>query len=127
MWAGTQKSTKEYLHHCLEDQKCSGFYQTPLKKTKRFTLVWCYIGKNSKLVVSTTQLFQASVKEQIITSHTGHQSLDGVHMYKRVSEEQCQLVSSLPTCSSATNGMQESPHQNKIKLVHWQDHKERAS
>ena len=68
--------------------------------------------------MSITQLFQAGLEEQLITFHTGHQSLDGVHMYKRESEGQCQLVSSLLTCSSATNGMQEPPHQNKkITLV----------
>ena len=25
---------KDYLNHCPEDQKCSAFYQTPLKKLK---------------------------------------------------------------------------------------------
>ena len=52
-------------------------------------------------------------------SRTGHQSLDGVRMYKRVPEEQV---------SSVFNCMEESPHQNKkIKLVDGQDHEERAS
>ena len=33
---------KEYINHCPEARKCSAFYLTLLKKTKRFTLVWCY-------------------------------------------------------------------------------------
>ena len=59
-------------------------------------------------------------------SHTGHQSLDGVCTNKRVPEEQCQQVSRV--LKSATNCMEESPHQSKkIKLVDGQDHEERAS
>ena len=58
-------------------------------------------------------------------SRTGHQSLDGVRTYKRVSEERCQQVSCV--LNSATNCMEESPHQNKkIKLVDGHDHEERA-
>ena len=58
-------------------------------------------------------LFQAGVEEQLIMSHTGHQSLDGVRTYKRVPEEQVSSV-----LNSATNCMEESPHRNKkIKLV----------
>ena len=58
-------------------------------------------------------------------SRTGHLSLDGVRMYKRVPKEQCQQVSSV--LNSATNCMEESPHQNmEIKLVDGQDHEERA-
>ena len=58
-------------------------------------------------------------------SRTCHQSLDRVRTYKRVSEKQCQQVSSV--LNSATNCMEESPHQNKrIKLVDGHDHEERA-
>ena len=81
---------------------------------------------NHSLRVTTAMLFQAGVEEQLIMSHTGHQSLDGVRTYKIVPEEQCQQVSSV--LNSATNCMEESPHQNKkIKLVDGQDHEERAS
>ena len=77
-------------------------------------------------MTTATWLFQAGVEEQLIMSRTGHQSLDGVRTYKRVSEEQCQQVSSV--LNSATNCMEESPHQNKkIKLVDGQDHDEQAS
>ena len=47
------------------------------------------------------------VEEQLIMSH---QNLDGVRTYKRVSEEQCQQVSSV--LNSATNCMEESLHQD---------------
>ena len=68
-------------------------------------------------------LFQAGVEEQLIMSRTGHQSLDGVCTYKRVPEEQVSSV-----LNSATNCMEESPHQNKkIKLVDGQDHEEQAT
>ena len=68
-------------------------------------------------------LFQAGVEEQLIMSRTGHQSLDGVRTYKRVPEEQVSSV-----LNSATNCMEESPHQNKkIKLVDGQDHEEQTS
>ena len=78
---------------------------------------------NHSLRVTTAMLFQAGVEEQLIMSRTGHQSLDGVRTYKRVPEEQVSSV-----LNSATNCMEESPHQyKKIKLVYGQDHEEQAS
>ena len=85
-----------------------------------------YKTNHSLRVTTATRLFQAGVVEQLIMSRIGHQSLDGVRTYKRVSEEQCQQVSSV--FNSATNCIEESPHLNKkIKLVDGQDHEERAS
>ena len=78
---------------------------------------------NHSLRETTAILFQAGVEEQLIMSRTSHQSLDGVRMYKRVPEEQVSSV-----LNSATNCMEESPHENKkIKLVDGQDHEEQAS
>ena len=78
-----------------------------------------YKTNHSLRVTTATRLFQAGVEEQLIMSRTGHQSLDGVRTYKRVSEEQCQQVSSV--LNSATNC---APHQNKKIKRH--DHQEQA-
>ena len=133
---------KEYINHCPEDRKCSAFYLTPLKKPKgslwygvtpvghntlaktvsrlcQVSGMSGYKTNHSLRVTTATWLFQAGVEEQLIMSRTGHQSLDGVRTYKRVSEEQCQQVSSV--LNSATNC---APHQNKKIKRH--DHQEQA-
>ena len=43
-------------------------------------------------VTSTTYLFQSEADEQLIMAHTGHRNVDGVCMYKRVSEEQKKIT-----------------------------------
>ena len=43
---------------------------------------------HSLRVTSATRLFQSGIDEQLIMSHTGHRSIDGVRSYKRISEEQ---------------------------------------
>ena len=50
--------------------------------------------------------------EQLIMSRTGHRSVDGVRVYKRICEEQKQEMSDV--LNNATNGCTES---KKIKLV----------
>ena len=67
-----------------------------------------YKANCSLRVTTATRLFQVGVEDQLIMSRTGHKSQDGVHTYKRVSEEECQQVSSV--LYSAMNCNEESPH-----------------
>ena len=53
-------------------------------------------------VTNATRLFQSGVDEQLIVSHTGHRSVDGVRSYKRISEDQKKSVSDV--LNSATSG-----------------------
>ena len=48
---------------------------------------------NSLRVTTATRLFQAGVDEQLIMKRTGHRSLDGIHLYKRISSDQEEKVS----------------------------------
>ena len=54
-----------------------------------------YKTNHSLRVTCATRLFRSGVDEQIIMNVTGHQSIDGVRAYKRMSEEQYQDVSSI--------------------------------
>ena len=38
-----------------------------------------------------TRLFQSGADEQLVMSHTGHGSIDGIRTYKRESTEQFQM------------------------------------
>ena len=114
-----------YLSHCPTGVE--SFYLTPLQKLKsdhRYSKV--PVGHNtlsqtvgrlckqagihgfktnhSLRVTSATRLFQNGVDEQIIMSHTGHRSVDGVRCYKHVSEEQKKTVSGI--LNSASSGVQ---------------------
>ena len=112
-----------YLSHRPAD--IQPFYLTPLRKKKSET--WYSkvpVGHNtlsqtvgrlckkagitgfktnhSLRVTSATRLFQSGVDEQVIMSHTGHRSVDGVRSYKRISEEQKKAVSGILTSSTCT-------------------------
>ena len=54
-----------------------------------------YKTNHSLRVTSATRLFQSGIDEQLIMSHTGHRSVDGVRSYKRISEEQKKTISSV--------------------------------
>ena len=121
---------QEYLRHHPKDIQC--FYLTPLRKMKNN--VWYSkmpVGHNtlsrtvgclceqagisgfktnhSLRVTSATRLFQSGVDEQLIMSHTGHRSVDGVRSYKRISEEQKKAVSNV--LASASSGLQQADDQ----------------
>ena len=104
-----------YLRHRPADNQ--NFYLTPLQKPKgdiwytnmpvghntlsRIVTKLCnkagipgYKTNHSLRVTSATRLFQSGIDEQLIMSHTGHRSVDGVRSYKRVSNEQKKAVSS---------------------------------
>ena len=114
-----------YVEHCPKDRKSTAFYLTPLKKPKGD--IWFMntpVGHNtlnqtvkrlcqaagiegfktnhSLRVTNATRLFASGVDEQLIMSRTGHHSVDGVRVYKRIGEEQQQQVSDV--LNSATNG-----------------------
>ena len=50
---------------------------------------------HSLRVTAATQLFQASVDEQLIMKRTGHHSTDGIRTYKRSSVEQQEAISDI--------------------------------
>ena len=52
--------------------------------------------------LTATRFFQSGIKEQLIMDRTGHQSIDGVRKYKRISTEQKLTTSAV--FNSATNG-----------------------
>ena len=64
-----------------------------------------YETNHSLRVTSATRLFQSGVDEQLIMSHTGHRSVDGVRSYKQISDEQKKAVSGIlsSTCTKVDN------------------------
>ncbi len=78
-----------------------------------------YKTNHSLRVTAATRLFRSGVDEQIIMNVTGHQSVDGVRAYKRMSEEQYQDVSSVlqvsdpkkPKVESSGGGMAVVPYE----------------
>ena len=53
---------------------------------------------------TATKFFQAGIDEQLIMKRTDHRSLDGILLYKRVSSEQEEAVSSVLN-STAEHGI----------------------
>ena len=123
------------MSHHPPDCKTTSFYLTPLKKVKGS--VWYThtpVGHNtlngtisricraagingfktnhSLRVTTATRLFQSGVDEQLIMARTGHRSIEGIRVYKRVGEEQKQALSDI--LNAATNG--EQPHLKKQRL-----------
>ena len=102
------------------------FYLTPLKKlkddiwytnppvghnplsqtVKRLCQAAGISGFQNQSFFGATRLFKSGVDEQLMKSRTGHRSIDGVHVYKHVSDNQRQELSDI--LNSATNGNAES-------------------
>ena len=61
-------------------------------------------------MTNATRLFQSGVDEQLIMSRTGHRSVQGVRTYKRVSEDQKLVLSSV--LNAATDGNVEKVETN---------------
>ena len=59
---------------------------------------------HSLRATGATTLFQSGISERVIQKTTGHQSLESLRCYERVSEEQHQNVSRvlMPTCATAS-------------------------
>ncbi len=118
---------KLYVSLCpqLESRKSNAFYLTPLRKPKgKYWYSIVPVGHNtlqltvhrlcsaagiegyktnhSLRVTAATRLYQAGVDEQLIMKRTGHRSIEGVRIYKRVSDEQEQAVSAILQQSSST-------------------------
>ena len=56
---------------------------------------------------ATTRLFHENVPEQVIMKVTGHRSLDGVHIYKKVCNKQLKDVSNVLQGNTGTIGQEE--------------------
>ena len=54
-----------------------------------------HMTNHSLRVTTATILFDAGMDEQLIMTRTGHRSLDGVYLYKRVSNEQDREISEI--------------------------------
>ncbi len=54
-----------------------------------------YKTNHSLRVTAATRLYQAGVDEQLIMKRTGHRSIEGIRLYKRVSDIQEQAVSAI--------------------------------
>ena len=57
---------------------------------------------HSLRVTTATRLFHSGADEQLIMSHTGHRSVDGVRTYKHESQEQKRSLSNV--LNAASNG-----------------------
>ena len=66
---------------------------------------------HSLRVTTATRLFHAGVDEQLIMKCTGHRSLDGVRLYKRVSNEQDREISEM--LNNAENAPVKKPKMEK--------------
>ena len=116
---------QSYMSHRPPEVTSNAFYLTPLKyprgnvwygKTpighnkldttaKRICKAVGIVGykTNHSLGVTTaTRLFQKGVEEQLIMSRTGHRSVEGVRTYKRIGDEQREMLSDI--LNEATNG-----------------------
>ena len=61
------------------------------------------------------RLFQKGVEEQLIISRTGHRSVEGVQTYKRIGDEQKQMI--LDILNEATNTEEEIPSSKRMKIA----------
>ena len=117
------KLFQTYGQHCPKQRKTTAFYLTPLKNAK-FGYTNIPVGHNplsqtvkrlfqtagiggfktnhSLRVTTATRLFKSGIDEQLIMSRTGHRSVEGVRVYKRICEEQNQELSCI--LNTATNG-----------------------
>lgn len=69
-----------------------------------------YNTNHSLRVTAATRLIQQGVDEQLIMTRTGHRTIEGVHAYKRVSEEKHHVLSGILNRSSV------EPPKKKPKL-----------
>lgn len=128
-----------YLGH--RPAQCDdAFYLTPLRKPKG--VIWyskmpvghntlsktvsrlCkdggiagYKTNHSLRMTAATRLFHSGVDEQLIMSHTGHRSVDGVRTYKRETAVQKRSISQV--LNSASNGqptLYQAEVTKKVKL-----------
>ena len=76
----------------------------------------CWLQDQSLQVTSATRLFQSGIDEQLIMSHTGHRSIDGVRSYKRISEEQKKSVSGVLSSSSRKDNSECPQNTKKQRL-----------
>ena len=115
-----------YIRKMPEDAKSKDlFYLRPLEKVKNDEGVWYYsapVGRNklSKMVsemcklaeipghhtnhslraTGATELYTAGVPEKIIQKHTGHHSVECLHMYECTSDKQQHAVLNILSSSS---------------------------
>ncbi len=127
-----------YMSHRPSEAKGDAFYLTPLKKTKgsvwysktpighntlnatvsrvcKAAGVTGYKTNHSLRVTTATRLFQKGVEEQLIMSRTGHRSVEGVRTYKRIGDDQRQMMSDI--LNEATNAEEEIPSSKRMKVV----------
>ena len=90
-----------------------------------------YKTNHSLRVTSATRLFQSGVDKQLIMSHTGHRSIDGIRSYKRISEEQKRAISGIlsSTCTKINTKPAQSDHPEspeRMKLDVEQENNDQA-
>ena len=74
---------------------------------------------HSLRVTSATRLFHSGADEQLIMSHTGHRSVDGVRTYKWESQEQKRSLSNVLNAASNGQPVQVATKKPKLDLVEW--------
>ena len=122
---------KLYCSKCPQDRPENAFYLTPrseptdecwysrepvghnplgltVKRLCESAGISGYKTNHSLRVTFATRLFRSGVYKQIIMNVTGHQSIDGVRTYKRMSEQQYQEVSGILQGSNAKKANIES-------------------
>ncbi len=80
-----------------------------------------FITNHSFRVTAATRLFQAGVDEQLIMRQTGHRSIDGVWLYKRISTDQEKEVSLILNSGGTSSDMQPACFTKKSKIPSMQD------
>ena len=124
----TVDNTSPFYLHPLKNPKTDTWYSTTsvghntlsmtVKRLCAKADITGFKTNHSLRVTNATRLFQSGAAEQLIMERTGHHSLDGVHAYKRTSDEQQKSVSNV--LNSATNGTPASAIQSeapkKLKL-----------
>ena len=126
-----------YMSHRPSEAKNDAFYLTLLKKPKgnvwygktpighntlnstvsricKAVGITGYKTNHSLRLTTATQLFQKGVEEQLIMSRTGHRSVEGVRTYKRIGDEQKQILDIL---NEATNAEEETHSSKMMKIA----------
>ena len=116
-----QMAFKEDILYCRPktkaplDEKSPWYDAIPVGRNKLGSMVKEMCAEAGILVrtnhslraTGVTTMFQASVPEQMIQKTTGHQSIEGLRTYERVSAEQHQAVSNLMMAGTSSSFQEE--------------------
>ena len=93
-----------YLQPSHKPTPTCWYYKIPLGHTQLSSTVsrLCklagiegYYTNHSLLATVTSRFYQSGVDKQLVMEHTGHQTIEGVHPYKRTSDQQREALSDL--------------------------------